>query len=177
MKRKKPGKKPSAYKKVEGKLEELSERVFRIEGKLSEIEETTRQSFEDYLKYIELIAKNIYFDILIEDELNRLSRLPSGDVSLFHRVINNIQKKGKIRNQITALRMGVVTLPFDFQIRVLLDLSKKWNLPFEETGTYLIDKLGKEEAKQLVGKDNIIQHYGKDAISIWESLLKQQHLA
>ena len=113
------------------------------------------------------------FDILVEDELNRLSKLPSGNISLFHKVINNIQKKDKIRSQIIALQMGVVTLPFNFQIRVLLDLSKKWNLPFEEIGSCLIDKLGKGEAKKLVGKDNIIQYYGEDMIAIWESLLEE----
>lgn len=173
MKRKKPGKRLDSYKRVEEKLEELSTRISRIEDNLSEIEEKTRTSFQDYLRYIELVAKNIYFDILIEDELNRLSKLPSGNTSLFHKVINNIQKKSKIRDQIIALRMGVVTLPFNFQIRVLLDLSKKWNLPFEDISSCLIEKLGKEEAKRLVGKDDIIQYYGKDMVSIWKSLLKE----
>jgi len=172
MKRKKPSKKTELHKRVEEKLEELSTRISRIENNLSEIEEKTRTSFQDYLRYIELIAKNIYFDILIEDELNRLSKLPSGDTSLFHKVISNIQKKDEIRSQIIALRMGVVTLPFNFQIRVLLDLSKKWNLPFEEIGSCLIEKLGKEEAKRLVGNDDIIQYYGEDMVSIWESLLE-----
>lgn len=172
MKRKKPSKKTDLYNRVEKKLEDLSTRIYRIENKLSEIEEKTRTSFQDYLRYIELVAKNIYFDILIENELNRLSKLPSGNTSLFHKVINNIQKKDRIRSQIIALRMGVVTLPFNFQIRVLLDLSKKWSLPFEEIGSCLIEKLGKEEAKRLVGNDDIIQYYGEDMVSIWESLLE-----
>jgi len=173
MKRKKPSKKLDPYKGVEEKLEGFSERISKIEDKVSEIEERTGKSFQDYLKYIELISQNIYFDILIQDELSRLDRLASGNILLFHDVINNIQKKNKIRNQIRALRMGVVTLPFYSQIGALLEISKKWNLPFEEIGSYLIDKLGKEEAKELVGKENIMQYYGKDATSIWESLLKE----
>lgn len=69
--------------------------------------------------------------------------------------------------------MGVVTLPFYSQIGVMLKLSRKWNLPFEEIGSCLVDKLGKEAAKKLVEKENIAQYYGKDAIPTWKSLLEE----
>jgi len=55
----------------------------------------------------------------------------------------------------------------------MLKLSRKWNLPFEEIGSCLVDKLGKEAAKKLVEKENIAQYYGKDAIPTWKSLLEE----
>lgn len=173
MKRKKPKKKHDVYELVQDRLEKFSERISEIEGRVSEIEETTRRSFQDYLKYIELVSQNIYGDILIENELYRLEELPSGDISLFINVINRIQKKMKIHNQIRALRLGVVTLPFHSQIGVMLKLSTKWKLPFKEIGSYLVDKLGKEAAKKLVEEENLAQYYGKDAIQTWKSLLKE----
>lgn len=164
---------PKEPGRVEERLDEFSERISKVEDKVSEIEEATKRSFQDYLKYIELVSQNIYFDTLIGNQLNRLEELTTGEASLFDSVVDKIQKKSRIHTQIDSLQLPVVTLPLNSQIETVIRISKKWNIPFEEAGSYLIDKLGKEEAERLVGKENITQHYGKKATPIWESLLKK----
>ncbi len=158
---------------VEEKLDELSKRVSEIEVKVSEIEEATKRSFKDYLKYIELVSQNIYLDDQIGNRLNQLEELAAGDVSLFGSVFDKIQKKSRIHGQIDSLQLPVVTVPLRSQIEIVLSLSKRWEIPFEEVGSCLVDKLGREEAERLVEKEDIMQYYGEEAAHVWESLLKE----
>lgn len=158
---------------VEEKLDEFSERVSKVEEKVSEIEEATKKSFQDYLKYIELVSQNIYFDMSIGNQLSQLEDLTTGEVSLFDNVVDKILKKSRTHNQIDSLQLPVVTLPLHYQIETVIRLSKKWNIPFKKVSSYLVDKLGKEEAEKLVGKENITKHYGKEAFSTWKSSLKK----
>jgi len=161
------------YKMVEERLEEFEKRVSKIEEKMSEIEDKTIKSFDKYSKYIKLMSESIYQDILISNWTERISALPSGNVSFFDNAIGNIQKKIQLLEQISQLKMEPTTFRPSSQVTILIEIARRWHVPFEDLASYLIQKLGENKARDLVEKQILLQYYGKEIIPIWESLLKK----
>lgn len=152
----------------------VEERLDEIEGRVSEIEEKVSNSFQTYLQYIKHVIGIVYHDIIIQNELSRLDVLKSGEIHLFKNIVNQIQRKRDLVNEVKALDMDTVRILSRNQIRHILELSRKWDVSFEDTASYLIGNLGKEESKQLMDKADILNYYDKDAVTFWESLLKEK---
>lgn len=174
MKRENSERKLDPYKMAEEKLEEFSKRISKIERSVSEIKKKTRKSFQEYSIYLEHLGKTIYYDTLILFKINELRGYSTDGIpQLFNTVVERIKQKNESIKEIENLGMKIPHLDTSFYISDLVELSKKWNLPFEDIASYLIAQLGKQQAREVVEKEVIMQLYGKDVIPIWEMLLKE----
>ena len=158
---------------VDQKLEELSGRISKLEERVSEIENKTKRSFENYQKYFESLGEVIYCDFIILSENFRLMSLSHAPISRCDKFVSYIQRKERALRQITQMGMKPVVADSSSEIDSLVELSKRWNLSFEQIASYLLDKLGKDLAKEIVGKKSLMKYYGKEVIPIWEKLLEK----
>ena len=161
------------YEIVEERLEEFEKRISKIEEKMSEIEDKTRKSFDKYVKYVKSLSKILALDVVIQERANELDNRNSGDTSLFDSLIKRIQEKRIEEKEVEDLGLFISRLEIKSQIGNVIRIASNWDIPFEDIASYLIHSLGKEEAKILVGKEDLIEYYGKEILPIWESLLKE----
>ena len=161
------------YKMVEERLGEFEKRVSEMEEKMSRIEDKTKNSFDKYAEYIKSLNNILSYDMVIEDWFISLDGRDSGSTSSFDFIVKGIKEKTKAEEQIKELGLTVSRLSVEKQIRDIIRIARKWKICFEDIAPYLIHSFGKEEARKLVRKEDLMQYYGKKIIPIWESLLKE----
>jgi len=169
----KPGKKLDPCELVEERLEGFSERIYKIEERVSEIDSKARKSFDKYSRYLQLISSTMYWDMLILGEITRLRMIPLGDIKEFDDAIGYILDKQRDWDQIHELGMDLSTLTVKSITGMLIEIAHIWNLRFEEVASYFICKFGKATARKLVGNEDLMECYGKEVIPIWEKLLEE----
>jgi hypothetical protein len=49
-------------------------------------------------------------------------------------------------------------------------LAKKWNIPFEDLCSYLVDKVGIIEVKKNLGRSDVLGKYGSEALKILDNI-------
>jgi hypothetical protein len=64
------------------------------------------------------------------------------------------------------------TIHSDWVISSVFAISRGHNIRFEDLASFLIGKLGKEKAKQLVKKEDVVRFYDKECLEAWERLVK-----
>lgn len=55
---------------------------------------------------------------------------------------------------------------------IAIDVAKGWDIPFEKFASFLVEKFGKERAKELVDSSDILRTFGKDCLQIWNELTR-----
>ena len=159
---------------VEERLEEFDKRLFKIEEKMSDVGGKTRKSFEKYTEYIRALSEVIYADFTIITYVVYLFQEDSGNTSRFDFIINLMRAKREPLNKIGKLGLTpTFAIPDNNILDNLVKIAARWKLPFEKFGSYIITKLGKEQARKLVPKESLMENYGKEIIPIWEALLKE----
>ena len=104
-----------------------------------------------------------------------ISNIANGEVRLevFEYVTKQIKKKEEEMQKIkSALEKypTLYTLPSSGAVGAIIEISRHWQIPFQELASFLCDKLGKEHAKRLVKKEKILKCYGKEEVSMWKSI-------
>jgi hypothetical protein len=161
------------HEMVEERLGEFGERVSKIEERMSEIEDKTRKSFDKYIEYVESLSAVVAYDIFIMGWIADLDICPAGNTSLFDDVVEGIKEKRKASKRIEELGLKAHRIAVESQIKEVIRIARKWGIPFEDIASYLIGSLGKEEARIIVQKEDLMAWYRKEIIPIWESLLKE----
>lgn len=170
MNEKQPFKKMDAWDIVEERLNEFSKKVTEMENKILEIDEKVKKSFLNFQSYVNQLNDLIYTDIVIQSEIQRLITWNDGNMSYFDFFMRKILEKYETLQKMKKLGFQPETLIISDQMSLLINMSKNWNLPFEHVGSYLIQKLGKDVAKEIVDKSCLMKYYGMSSVPIWESL-------
>jgi len=116
-------------------------------------------------------------DMEMLGSIAELSQYTSGEVKFFDLLIKRIKEIEKVVKKLDDLYdlKGYRYISYEptWMVDRIIVLSKRWKITFESISSYLIKKLGKNLAKKLIKKETILEHYGSNALSIWESLLKE----
>ena len=160
------------YKLIEGKLEKLSEKLTTIEQKVTDVERKTKKSFQNYQEYLTILSNMITTDLVVISRILSLGRLAYGKMPAFNTTIKDLLAKEKNNKKLSELGFGLSHTISNSQMSLIIQIAKQWGTPFEDLASYLIKKLGKEWVCKIVDKTYILEYYGKEAIPIWESLLK-----
>lgn len=157
-------------------IEIIEERIEALEQRLSLVEEKIKKDLEDIQKYVFCLNLTLLYDMDMVRTIGDLWKFTSGEVELFNIFIDHTKKKEKVLKKLHGLeRAGYMYVFMDptWAVDNMIALSKFWRIPFESISSYLVKELGKDLAKKLVKKETILEHYGSNALSIWESLLKE----
>ncbi|MGD8565681.1 MAG: hypothetical protein PVF96_04955 [Candidatus Bathyarchaeota archaeon] len=169
----KPKETVDIYKIVEGKFEKLSEKLVTIEQKVKDVERKTKKSFQNYQEYLTILSSMITTDLVVISRILSLGHLAYGKMPAFNATIKDLLAKEKKNKKLSELGFGLSHTIINRQMSLIIQIAKQWGTPFEDLASYLIKKLGKEWARKIVDKTSILEHYGKEAMPIWKSLLKE----
>ena len=153
-------------------VEILEKRIAELTEKVSELDRKFDEDFENLREYLGLMDRIIYNDMISMDIIGHLFSYRSGNTTQFDRLIDELKEKEQHLEKSRSLGFPSVNIVSTAFIDKLLTISRTWEIPFEDVGSYLIKKLGKNLAKKLVKKETVMKNYGKDVVPIWESLLE-----
>lgn len=91
------------------------------------------------------------------------------DLSHFDHYFKRIKKRIK---ELEGLETGMYTVNPTDLLDGIIGLVKYSGIPFERLAPYLVEKLGKNLAKNFVKKETMLKDFGKEGLEIWEALLK-----
>ena len=164
----------SIYQKLVNRFKdkELSEKLVSIEHKVTDVERKTKKSFQNYQEYITILRSMITTDLVVMSRILSLARLAYGKMPAFNAAIKDLLAKEKNKKKLSELGFGFSHTISNRQMSLIVQIAKQWGTPFEDLASYLIKKLGKECVRKIVDKNHIMEHYGKEVLPTWESLLK-----
>lgn len=165
--------KQNGSKKEFSLLDEVEKRLQEIEERMSEMEEKTKKSFAKIQEYI-AVSDTINRSCLIAvSQIVLLSTKTKGEASDFDVIIEKISEIQDDIKRVKVMSLNAPPIDTTALVDMILTLSKDWNISFEVIAPYLIEKLGKECAKDNVKKASIMQSYGSQAMNNWEKLFKE----
>jgi len=151
---------------MEKRIQELSERVAEMDKKF----ENTVRRLQEYIISLGLIVSN---DALVLADINWLWNQHQGITEYFDHTIETIKRKESELEKIFATKLTCPCLDSKTMLGNVIEIARRWQIPFELIASYLIEKLGKKLARELVKREDIMRNYGKEVLPIWKSLLEE----
>lgn len=157
--------------------EETIESIGALELRLSSVEEKIERDLKDLQEYVYCVNIALLCDMDMVRLIGDYGQLTSGKVNFFDGIIKLTKEKEEVLRKLDDLYKikgyKCEALEPKWIVGSIIALSRDWKITFESLSSYLIKKLGKKLAKKLVKKEIILEHYGGNALSIWESLFKE----
>jgi hypothetical protein len=127
-------------------------------------------------EYFSALNSILVYDMKISTYITHLVSDPhERRLDVFDYVIRQMKSKEEKLKEIASQTQkypSLLTLPTEGSVGAIVEISSEWDIPFQELAHYLCWKLGKDEARRLVPTDKILQCYGKDEVSMWNSIIK-----
>jgi len=151
---------------IEKRVQELSERVAEIDKKF----ENTVRRLQEYIVSLGLVVSD---DALLLADINWFWNQHQGTTEYFDHTIETVKRKESELEKIFAMKLECPCLDSKATLGNVIEIARRWQIPFEQIASYLIEKLGKKLARELVKREDIMKNYGKEVLPIWKSLLEE----
>jgi DNA-binding ferritin-like protein (Dps family) len=151
----------------------LEKRIEELEDRLTSLEEQNKQNMRSVQDFLKKMSKITSLDSTILSEIIFLESYYSR-VEDLDRVVDPMIQKERLKSleqDIKPEGFSFFTLKSDWVIASIFAIAVTHNTRFEDVAAYLIDKLGKKKAKELVKKEDILRYYDKDCLQTWEYLI------
>jgi len=70
------------------------------------------------------------------------------------------------------INISEIIIPSPEILEIIIKRAKTYKIEFKDIASYIIDKFGKQEARELVLKHVILENYGEEAYKIWQDLIQ-----